>query len=107
MEHINDVDCVLKKFSQILNPGGTLIVGYPIEYKVTKVIRLLESAFRNDLSSKIVQNSYKKTEEFAGHISGWKKIDLALSNNFHVDKKVDLKFCFMKYYALRKAYKKQ
>lgn len=107
LEHINDVDTIFEKFTKILNPRGILIVGYPIEYKITKLIRIIESSFRKDLSQKIVHNSYKKTEEFTGHISDWKKIDRALIKNFEIDKKIDLSLCFLKYYAIRKAYKKE
>lgn len=107
LEHIEDDNAVFKKFAQVLNPHGTLIVGYPIEYKVTKLVRIFESFFRKDLSNKTIKNSYKKTEEFTGHISNWKKIDRALADNFNVKRKIDLSFCLLKYYAIRKAVKKE
>lgn len=106
LEHIEEPGRVLKKFNELLRPGGILIVGYPIETSMVKLTRYFESYFRKSVDSKIRNHGYEKTEEFTGHISDWKKIDQALIDNFDVDKKIDLSFCLLKYYAIRKAVKK-
>jgi len=106
LEHIDNPTIIFEKFNEILHEQGTLIVGYPIETNIIKLFRHLESYFRKSINKKIREDSYKKTEEFAGHISDWKKIDQALIQNFNIEKKIDLKFCFIKYYAIRKIHKK-
>ena len=104
LEHIGIPEIVFKHFKDILSPKGTLIIGYPIENRLIKTIRYVEAMFRRNISKKVFKNSYKKTENFTGHVSGWKKIDTALAKYFNVYQKVDLRFCSIKYYALRKVY---
>ena len=97
---------LFKKFNQILNKNGILIVGYPIENRIIKLVRYIEPLFfRRNVSKKMIYGSYKKTKEFTGHISDWKKIDKSMKKYFRINKKIHLNFCLVKYYAIRKSYK--
>ena len=106
LEHIEDTEKIFQKFKGILNEKGLLIVGYPIESNLMKLIRKLEALiFRKDMSKEVREHNYSKSEKFTGHISDWKKIDNSMKKYFKIDQNVNLSFCFFKYYALRKAYK--
>jgi len=106
LEHIDDTDKVFDNLYNSLENGGLLIVGYPLESKLIKFIRNIESLFRKNMSKQATSYGYKKTKYFTGHISDWKKIDNSMKKYFKINEKVDLSFFFIKYYALRKAYRK-
>ena len=94
LEHIRDLGSAFRELKRVLRPGGLLMVGYPSE---TPLFRLLH----NNLSTlfpkrrkiqKVIEKENPSEETFLGHINDGKKIRRELVKaDFATEKKRSLK----------------
>lgn len=81
IEHIPDPPAAFEEFDRVLAPGGTLIVGYPLEHTL---LRFLETLCRGYKRLK-QRDRGRRGPAFHPHVSGYAKINRSWEPGFHLD----------------------
>jgi len=100
LEHVKEPKNVLEEYSRVLTRKGVLIIGYPVEDKLLRFFRKIDSIF---FRSKIYKEARRKKTVgigLANTFSTWKDIKNAANQVFKIDKMVNIKILFASVYQI-------